>query len=396
MQKRKKILIVHNYYQLAGGEDYVVECEKKMLEEYGHDVLLYTRNNSEIKRMRLYQKVCLPFNTIFSIKTYVDVKRIIKKNNIDVIHVHNTLNLISPSVYYSALSCKVPVVQTIHNYRLICPNAEMYRNNNICTECIENGLNRAIRYKCYRNSYLQTIVCVVMLKFHRLLGTYYKIGQYICLSQQMKNIMKVFIPEDLISVKANYSNNIDIEENINRKISNDYYLYLGRIEKNKGIDMLINTFENLTDKKLIIAGNGTCLDKILERVKKVKNVEYVGFVKKDIKEKLIREAKALIVPSQWLEPFGVGVIEAFSVGTPVIASDVGTLSELIEEGKTGYKFERKSSKSLREAIYKLEKDDYSKLVENTLKVYSEKYSEEKNYEILMNIYDNTIQKNVKI
>ena len=133
MNKNKQtVLMVHNYYQIPGGEDTVVANEKKMLEEHGHKVILYTRNNSELKKLSLLQKMFLPITTIFNVKTYLEIKKIIKKEGIDIVHVHNTLNLISPSVYYAAILMKVPVVQTIHNFRLLFPGATIYRDGHIC------------------------------------------------------------------------------------------------------------------------------------------------------------------------------------------------------------------------------------------------------------------------
>lgn len=125
MQKQR-ILIVHNYYQVPGGEDTVVANEKKLLEKNGHKVILYSKSNSELKNMNIFQKLMLPVNIVFNFKTYKDIKKIIKDKHIDIVHVHNTLSLISQSVYYAAISCKVPVVQTVHNFRFLCPNATFY------------------------------------------------------------------------------------------------------------------------------------------------------------------------------------------------------------------------------------------------------------------------------
>ena len=183
MEERKQnILIVHNYYQIPGGEDTVVANEKKMLEDHGHKVILYTRNNSELKEMSKFQKLKLPFTTIFNPRTYKDIKRIIRKENIDVVHVHNTLNLVSPTVYYAALSCKLPVVQTVHNFRLLCPGATFYRDGHICEDCVHHGLKCAIKNNCYRGSKVQTLVCVVNTWIHRMTGVYGKIN-YICLTE---------------------------------------------------------------------------------------------------------------------------------------------------------------------------------------------------------------------
>ena len=175
------ILIVHNYYQIPGGEDTVVANEKKLLEDYGHKVILYSRNNSELNQMPFFRKLGLPVTTVFNPRTYMDIRGIIKKRKIEIVHVHNTLNLISPSAYYAALSRDVPVVQTIHNFRMLCPGATFYRDGHICEDCVEKGLRCAVKYGCYRESRLQTLACVISMKLHRMTGIY-KTLNYICLT----------------------------------------------------------------------------------------------------------------------------------------------------------------------------------------------------------------------
>lgn len=182
---KPRVLIVHNYYQVPGGEDTVVANEVKLLEDNGHEVILYTRNNAELKEYSKIQKLCLPFTSVFSFRTYREVKEIVKEKKIDIIHVHNTLCLISPSVYYAAFSCKVPTVQTVHNFRLLCPGATFYRDGDVCEDCVSNGLKCAIKHKCYRGSLMQTSASFFILKINRLLATYKKIN-YICLTEFTK------------------------------------------------------------------------------------------------------------------------------------------------------------------------------------------------------------------
>ena len=180
--KKLKILQVHNYYQIPGGEDTVVANEKKLLEDHGHTVIQYSRNNSELKRFSKLKKLLLPFTTIFNPKTYREVKQIIQEQQINVVHVHNTLNLISPAVYYAALSCKVPVVQTIHNFRLLCPGATFYRDGRICEDCVQKGLRCAVKHGCYRGSKAQTLICAVSTWIHRMTRVYGKLN-YVCLTE---------------------------------------------------------------------------------------------------------------------------------------------------------------------------------------------------------------------
>lgn len=208
--QKQNVLIVHNYYQIPGGEDTVVANEKKLLEDHGHLVLLYSRHNSEIKRMSILRKLCLPFTTVFNLRTYREVKDIIREKKIDIVHVHNTLNLISPAVYYAALECGVPVVQTVHNFRLLCPGGTFYRDGHICEDCISKGLGCAVRHSCYRNNRLQTIACVISTCLHRMTGIYGKIN-YICLTEFNKekllllNQKKQIIDPQKVFVKPNFT-----------------------------------------------------------------------------------------------------------------------------------------------------------------------------------------------
>lgn len=180
--RKKTVLLVHNYYQIGGGEHTVFENEKNMLLENGHEVYTYTRSNDELKSSK-WKLLLMPFSTIWSFKTYREVRKLIREKQIDIVHCHNTFPLVSPSVYYAARSLKVPVVQTIHNFRFLCPNGLFYCNGQICEKCREqNSFLPALKNKCYRNSTVQTAVAVAMLKFHRWLGTYKKIN-YIFLTE---------------------------------------------------------------------------------------------------------------------------------------------------------------------------------------------------------------------
>lgn len=396
---RKKVLLVHNSYQIPGGEDTVVENEKKMLESRGHTVILYKRNNEELGKMKRAQKLLFPLTVLFSLKTYREVKKLIKEEHVDIVHVHNTLCLISPSVYYAAFSCKIPVVQTVHNFRLICPGALLYRKDrkkegHICEECLQKGMVCAIRHKCYRNSYIQTAVCVFSQKFHRIIGTYKRINAYICLSGFSKEKLTSLLSPDKIYIKPNYAPMppADLDKKTDEK--KDYYLYMGRLEIDKGIVILLEAFSQLKDKRLIIIGSGTYEAEMKNTIKEdnLTHIEYKGYCTGKAKEQLLKNANALIVPSQWYEGMPMSVIESYSYGVPVIASDIGTLSELVEEGVSGVKFQYNSSQALVESIHRFEAADINEIRENCRILFRRKYSETVNYNILMQIYDMTKRK----
>ena len=209
-EHKQKILMVHNYYQIPGGEDTVVANEKRLLEEHGHEVVLYTRHNNELKSMSKFLKLSLPFTTIFNPRTYREIKKIIRREKIEIVHVHNTLNLISPAVYYAAVKCSVPVVQTIHNFRFLCPGATFYRDGHICEDCVSKGLGCAIKHKCYRGSRAQTLVCVASTWIHRHTRILGKIN-YIALTEfnKKKLLQLKQLKPDRVFVKPKFTFEIE-------------------------------------------------------------------------------------------------------------------------------------------------------------------------------------------
>lgn len=385
-EKKQNILIVHNYYQIPGGEDTVVANEKKMLENHGHKVILYTRNNIELKQMSKLRKLFLPVTTVFNPRTYKEIKKLIRQENIEIVHVHNTLNLISPAVYYAARTMKVPVVQTVHNFRLLCPGATFYREGHVCEDCIEHGLCCAIKHKCYRGSRMQTLVCVISTWLHRMIGIYGKIN-YICLTE--------FNKEKLLSLKQIKPEQIFVKPNfvesrgdfIPEKKRQNQFVFVGRLDKLKGIDLLFEAWKLMGEKapKLIVCGTGPMEEWCRESIQNNKlNIEMRGFVPNKEALKIISESKALVLPTQLYEGFPMSIVEAFSVGTPVICSDLGNSGSTVEEGITGYKFDCKSIESIIKAIEKAKGNPLNR--DRIKKLYEAKYSENANYKILYNIY----------
>lgn len=387
---KPKVLIVHNHYQVPGGEDTVMKNEKELLESHGHKVILYSRDNTELQSFHFFQKLLLPFKMVFSLKTYQEIKKIIYEQNVDLIHVHNTLVLISPSVYYAAFRCKVPVVQTMHNFRMLCPGATFYRDGRICEECVEHGLKCAVKYKCYRNSRVQTLGCVISTVIHRLIGTYKKLN-YICLTEfnkqklLMLNLMgKKIIEDGKVFIKPNFT----FSDAKRSQSSREYYVFLGRIEEGKGIKLLIDAFSQMPEKRLLIAGRGRGLVKYQEYLEKISayNIEFTGFLKDDDRNKIMTKAKALIVTSQLYETFGMVIIEAFAKGVPVIAGDIGNVGRLVEDRMTGLTFQYDSAEALKNAVNEFEKFSSDILADNAFQCYKNNYSPENNYRQLAKIY----------
>lgn len=390
---KKNILIIHNYYKIPGGEDSVVKNEKRLLVSNGHHVFVYTRNNKELDNFTILKKMLLPFTMIFNLRTYYEVKKIIKEQKIDIVHVHNTLLLISPAVYYAAKKMKVPIVQTVHNFRLLCVGATFYRNGKICEKCVKENPLVAVRYGCYRNNRFQTFACVMSMLIHRHIGIYKKLN-YICLTEFNKDKLLEFnqMNESNVYIKPNYvcNDNHKIIPHIKRK---NQVVYAGRLDELKGIEILFNAWikcekDNMT---LIVCGTGPMENwckKFIEH-NGITNVFLKGFVSNNDVKRIISESRALILPTQWYEGFPMSIVEAYSVGTPVIGSNMGNVGDIIVDKITGLLFDPKSEDELAEKIDQI--CDMA-LEEGVYNEYVNKYTEKENYKKLMNIYNSIYEK----
>ena len=392
--RKQKILQVHNYYQLPGGEDTVVANEKQLLEENGHQVIQYTRHNSELNSLNILQKLLLPVSTVFNLRTYREVKRIIREEQIEIVHVHNTLNLISPSVYYAAANCGVPIVQTIHNFRLLCPGATFYRNGQICEECLEKGLGCALRYQCYRGSLVQTLACVVSTLIHRSTGIYKKL-HYICLTE--------FNKEKLLHLKQLCPNQISVKPNFVKSAQtfcpaeqrSEQIIFVGRLEKLKGVDLLLEAWKLLGKDapELLLCGTGPleqwCADFIREHGL---NVTVRGFVPNEEVRRLIGTGRALILPTQCYETFPMTIVEAYAAGTPVITGNMGNAGNLVDEGMTGLHYDYNQAQAMADAVRRLLAQPAPQLYENARDKFARFYNPEANYACMEEIYHTVSRK----
>ena len=400
------ILIVHNYYQIAGGEDTVVANESAMLKKNGHKVILYKRDNSELKTMSTLSKLGLPFTTIYNKKTADDICALIKSEKIDVIHVHNTLNLVSAAVYYAARKSGVPIVQTIHNYRLMCPKATFYRDSAICEDCINKNLFCALKHKCYRDSFAQTLVCALATKIHRM-KRIYSYNNYICLTEFGKSKLlminkdskRKMIDPDKVFIKPNFmpAGNKEPVAFADRK---NRFVYAGRLDETKGVDFLLKSWKVLCDNleftgknsdniELVICGEGPlekwCSDFVANE--KLKNVTLMGKVSHEKVIELLKYARVMILPTRWYECFPMSIAESFSVGTPVIGPDMGNVGAILVNELSGLKYDLNDDRGLADCLLRFAGlRDIEKMYEGAYKEYLYKYTEEINYRTLMDIY----------
>ena len=386
-----KILILHNRYKFEGGEEAVVAAEADLLKKNANKVVIFEISNKDLDRYSIFRKILLPLQLIWSIESYRKVKDIIRKEKPDIVHAHNTFFLMSPSVYYACRQEKVPVVQTLHNYRFICPLGTCYRDGEVCQECLSKGLTKSIKYSCGAKSKLWLVSMLWILSLHYKNNTFKRfIDTYIALSNfSRKQFIAAGFDQERIKVKPNF---ISFDPGCGSKKS-DFALYIGRFSPEKGVDVLLEAWKKLNHIPLKIIGGGNGFEDAEEFAKKHHiNVEFLGQIdNKDVIEQ-IKKSLFVVVPSRCNENFPRIVVEAFACAKPIIASRSGALAEIIEEGKTGLLFESGNSNDLVDKVELMIKDKEinEKMGKNAREVCEKKYTEEKNYKILIDIYKETI------
>lgn len=405
-----KILMIHNFYQSSSpsGEDIVFKSEIELLKKNGVDVIVYERHNDEIKNHGRLNKLILPLKLVWSWETYFEIKNIIKKEKPDIAHFHNIWYLISPSAYYACKEMGIPVIQTLHNFRMFCCNGLLLRDNKVCEECIDGKNNKlifiknAIKYGCYRNSKVYSLPIAITQYFHSVKKTWIEsVDMYIVLTEfSKKKFVEFGIPGEKIYIKPNFLPNAP-EPNFS---FGDYAIFVGRLSKEKGVDLLIKTFEKLSpdlrnNLVLKIVGDGP-LRTYLENLVKNENIKGIEFLGKQNREKvieLIKNASFLILPSVWYEMFPLVTLEAFACGKPVIASKIGALPDIVEDGKTGLLFTPGNEDDLVKKIKFLwnNKEMCVEMGKNARKVFDEKYSERRNFKLLVELYSNLLKKGGK-
>lgn len=388
-----KILSVHNRYQIAGGEDIVFEAESNLLESYGHQVIKYERTNREIENYSSRQRIGLTFNTLWSNESQRAIAQLIKEESPDIVHFHNTFPLISPAAYYVCLEAGVPVVQTLHNYRLICPNALLFRAGHICEVCLNKTPPwPGMLYSCYRNSRLTTTILVAMLTLHRIMDTWKKcVSTYIALTGFARSkFIEGGIPDEKIVVKPNF---IQPDPGI-QAADGKYVVFVGRLSEEKGIHTLIAAWKYLSGIPLKIVGEGPLLEGILRKVNTFDTmfVSILGERPRPETLELIRGAKLLVFTSQCYENFPLVLAEAFACGIPVVAANIGAVSEIVTNGETGLLFSPNDACDLASKVEWLwnHPDQAREMGKAGRSEYENKYDANTNYQKLVDIYENAI------
>ena len=380
-----RILSVHNLYQIRGGEDECCEAEERLLQEMGHQVEVYQENNGRIADL---SKMQMALKTVWSAKAYKKIRCRLMEQTHDLVHVQNFFPLISPSVYYAAKAEKVPVVQTLHNYRLLCPNGLFFRDGHVCEDCLGKPVPwPGVLHACYRESRTATTAATVMLTTHRIMRTWTEmVDVYIALTEfARQKFVQGGIPAEKIVVKPNFVHS-DLGCGEGR---GGYALFVGRLSTEKGVDTLLAAWKLLAGQlPLKIVGDGPLSSQVTEAVKKLDCVEWLG--RRPVQEvyALMGNAMLLIFPSKWYETFGRVAIEAFAKGTPVIAANIGAITELIEHGRTGFLFCPGDSEDLAAKVKwaLAHPRELTQMRREARSEFESKYTAKENYRRLMEIY----------
>lgn len=386
-----RILIAHNRYQVLAGEDVVVEAEVSLLQSYNHSIALLEADNQSIQGA--IGKAKAAASVIYSFSNKQRLKEKIQEFCPDIVHVHNFFPLLSPALYDACSETKVPVVQTLHNYRIACPSAKLFRDGKICEICIGKTVPLAgIIHRCYRNSVPESVAAAAMIATHNVRNTWQeKVDAYITLTPFQKAKMEqVGLPSHKIHVKPNFLFDPCI---LPAASPAHYALYVGRLELEKGITTLIDAYI-IQDIKipLKIVGDGilkTSLQQQVERAGLSHRIEFLGWQKKPEVLALMQKSQFLIFPSIWYETFGLSMIEAFACSVPVIASRLGGIAEIVEDRQTGLLFEADNSQDLATKINWAIAHPKSLLAmgQKARSTYEQHYTPATNYRQLMSIYE---------
>lgn len=380
-----RILSIHNKYQIRGGEEESRESEERLLREMGHEVEAYEENNERVASLGA---VDMALRTVWSTEAYNIVKQKLMETAYDVVHVQNFFPLISPSVYYAAKAEGVPVVQTLRNYRLLCPNGLFFRDGQVCEDCMGKAIPYpGVLHSCYRDSLPASGVTATMLTVHRTIKTWKQmVDVYIALTEfARQKFIEGGLPAEKIVVKPNFVHP-DPSPGEGR---GGYALYVGRLSVEKGLDILLGAWKQLSNAiPLKIVGDGPLESQVVEVAKQFPHIEWLG--RKPIAEvhALMGEAMVLIFPSKWYETFGRVAVEGFAKGTPTIAAQIGAIAELVDHGRTGLHFQPGNSTDLAAKVEWVlqHQTELAQMRQEARAEFEAKYTAQENYRRLMEIY----------
>jgi glycosyltransferase involved in cell wall biosynthesis len=413
-----KILLINKFHYIKGGTETYFFGLKKMLLDHGHNVIEFSMKDrkNEISEYEKYfvsnvdyltkqsftQKIKSAWNLIYSKEAYKNMCNLIEDTKPDIAHVNLISHQLTPSVLHALKKYKIPVVFTSHDYKLVCPNYKLYNKNRTCEKCIKGNYLNCFIQKCHKNSWSYSFLLTIEAYYHKLIGSYNLIDKIICPSQFMYSqlIKSGFSRDKVVHIPNFLTNNFSFNHSNMESVRENSLLYFGRLSSEKGLDVLLDAKKKLNRKFVLkIIGEGPEKKRLEKRVQeeKIKDIEFMGFYSGDKLVSEIKKSLATIIPSVWHEVFGLTIIESFSCGTPVIGSDIGAISELIESGKTGYLYNSGDSVELASKIndlLDLSSEEYNNISFNCSNKVRE-FHPGSYYNKVLNIYESLVGEKLK-
>ena len=389
--RKPGVLVIHNRYRQAGGEDAVVGAEVALLRQKGHRVIEFVRYNTDIEGFGIARKASLLLSATWSQQSYVELRRLIRAEGAEVAHCHNLMPLISPAAYYACKAEGVPVVQTLHNFRLRCPAGTLFRNGAVCNHC-NGGFGKAVLRGCYRDSRVQTAAVATMLSTHRAMGTFdrqvdaYSVPSRFCQEQ----VVASGAPAGKIALRPNFL----LHDPGARGSRENYAVFVGRLCAEKGVRQLLQAWRRLPGIPLLIVGDGPLRSEAEQFVTQngMQQVRFAGALPPQQTQARIRAARFLVFPSIAYETFGMTVLEAAACGVATLASRLGAIPELVEEDKTGLLYHPHDTDGFSEKAewawsHPVSMNEMGKAARRR---YLRHYTAEQGYDSMMRLYDSVL------
>jgi glycosyltransferase involved in cell wall biosynthesis len=383
------ILVAHNFYKQPGGEDQCVAAEVAMLKAHGHNVIQYCRHNDSTDALG---RLALASWTIWNRPAFYELRKLFQTHRPQIAHFHNTFPLISPAGYYAARAENIRVVQTLHNFRLICGNALLFRNGEVCEDCVGKSIAwPGIIHKCYRDSFAATSTVAAMLGVHRAMGTWRSaVDIYIALTEfARRKLIEGGLPEGKIVLKSNF---VHPDPGAGSGVGG-YAIFVGRLSAEKGLETLLDAWRRLAGKlPLKIIGDGPMAAMVKEAAAKDAAIQWLGAKPLETVYEAIGEASALVLTSQCYENFPRVIVEAFAKGTPVLASSHGAMATIVNNGHTGLLFRPGDAADLAEKVESILADpiSLSHMRQAAREKFVLNFTAEANHRMLMAIYEKAL------
>ncbi len=387
---RLRVALIHNYYQNSGGEDTVFHSEAELLRSQGHEVLEHTVSNESLRELSPWR---IARQTIWNPESYRKLRLWLEEHRPDVAHFHNIMYVLSPSAYQAALDSGIAVVQTLHNYRLVCLGGQLLRDGKPCELCVGRKFPYyGLYYGCYRGSRSATLVRGLMLLNQKRLHLWERAIQiFIALTEfARQKFIQGGLPANKIVVKPNFV----YPDPGAGKHQGRYALFAGRLAKEKGIEVMLQAWSAMPPSiPLKIVGDGPLAEHVQHMAAQYSHIVWLGHQTREKVLQLMQEARLLVFPSVCYENMSLSLLEAMATGLPVIASGHGSMASLIRHGETGWLFEPGNSEALRQQVQKVwdSPETLHQVGQNARAEYLQKYTPERNYEQLIAIYEQAIQ-----